>query len=130
VWNRKKNQSFCPKFLTLIKIRMKKEEFETHYKKVIKSEEKINHLIDELDETKELIKPYFQFHRPLITISTLKEKYWHCNCPIIIDGKMNRHSVYLGSKDKFEGKDDKKLIRLSQIKMEELLRKKYPQMFE
>jgi len=36
----------------------------------------------------------------------------------------------LGVKDKYEGKDDKKLIKLSQIKIEELLRKKYPQMFE
>ena len=109
---------------------MKKEEFETLYKKVIKLEDKIKHLLDELDETKEMIKPYIQFHRPQITISTLKEKYWHCNCPIIIDGILIRHSVYLGSKDKFDGKDDKKLVRLSQIKMEELLRKKYPQMFE
>ena len=109
---------------------MKKEEFETLYKKVIKLEDKINHLLEDLDGTKELIKPYIQFHRPLITISTLKDKYWHCNCPVIIDGKMIRHSVYLGLKDKFEGKDDKKLIKLSQIKIEELLRKKYPQMFE
>ena len=109
---------------------MKKEEFETLYKKVIKLEDKINHLLEDLDETKELIKPYIQFHRPQITISTLKEKYWHCNCPIIIEGKLVRHSVYLGVKDKYEGKDDKKLIKLSQIKIEELLRKKYPQMFE
>jgi hypothetical protein len=109
---------------------MKKEEFETLYKKVIKLEDKIKHLLDELDETKEMIKPYIQFHRPLITISTLKDKYWHCNCPVIIEGKLVRHSVYLGVKDKYEGKDDKKLIKLSQIKMEELLRKKYPQMFE
>jgi hypothetical protein len=130
VWNRKKNQSFCPNFLTLKKIKMKKEEFETLYKKVIKLEDKINHLLEDLDGTKELIKPYIQFHKPLITISSLKEKYWHCNCPIIIEGKIVRHSVYLGVKDKFEGKDDKKLVRLSQIKMEELLRKKYPQMFE
>ena len=109
---------------------MKKEEFETLYKKVIKLEDKINQLLEDLDGTKEMIKPYIQFHRPLITISTLKEKYWHCNFPIIIEGKMVRHSVYLGVKDKFEGKDDKKLVRLSQIKIEELLRKKYPQMFE
>jgi len=109
---------------------MKKEEFETLYKKVIKLEDKIKHLLDDLDGTKELIKPYIQFHRPLITISTLKEKYWHCNCPIIIEGKLVRHSVYLGSKEKFEGKDDKKLIRLAQIKMDELLKAKYPQMFE
>jgi len=109
---------------------MKKEEFETLYKKVIKLEDKINHLLEDLDGTKELIKPYIQFHRPLITISTLKEKYWHCNCPIIIEGKLVRHSVYLGSKEKFEGKDDKKLIRLAQIKMDELLKAKYPQMFE
>jgi hypothetical protein len=109
---------------------MKKEEFETLYKKVIKLEDKINHLLENLDGTKELIKPYIQFHRPQIIISTLKEKYWHCNCPIIIEGKLVRHSVYLGVKDKYEGKDDKKLIRLSQIKIEELLRKKYPQMFE
>jgi hypothetical protein len=109
---------------------MKKEEFETLYKKVIKLEDKINHLLEDLDGTKELIKPYIQFHRPLITISTLKDKYWHCNCPVIIEGKMVRHSVYLGVKDKYEGKDDKKLIKLSKIKIEELLRKKYPQMFD
>jgi len=109
---------------------MKKEEFETLYKKVIKLEDKIKQLLDELDETKEMIKPYIQFHKPQITISSLKNKYWHCNCPVIIEGKMVRHSVYLGSKEKFEGKDDKKLIRLSQIKIEELLKKKYPQMFQ
>ena len=109
---------------------MKKEEFETLYKKVIKLEDKIKHLLDELDNTKELIKPYIQFNRPQITISTLKEKYWHCNCPIIIEGIMIRHSVYLGSKDKFDGKTDKRLIKLAENKMGELLRKKYPHMFE
>ena len=109
---------------------MRKEEFEINYKRVIKLEVKIKHLLDELDNTKELIKPYIQFNRPQITISTLKEKYWHCNCPVIIDGKLVRHSVYLGSKEKFEGKDDKKLIRLAQIKMDELLKAKYPQMFK
>jgi hypothetical protein len=109
---------------------MKKEEFETLYKKVIKLEDKIKHLQDELDENKEMIKPYIQFHRPQITISTLKDRYWHCNCPVIIDGKLVRHSVYLGVKDKYEGKEDKKLVRLSQIKIEELLKKKYPQFFE
>ena len=109
---------------------MKKEEFETLYKKVIKLEDKINHLLENLDGTKELIKPYIQFHRPQIIISTLKEKYWHCNCPIIIEGKIIRHSVYLGNKDKFEGKDDKRLVKLAENKMGELLRKKYPQFFE
>jgi hypothetical protein len=109
---------------------MKKEEFELQYKRVIKLEVKIKQLLENLDGTKELIKPYIQFHRPQIVISTLKEKYWHCNCPVIIDGKLVRHSVYLGSKEKFEGKDDKKLIRLAQIKMDELLKAKYPQMFE
>ena len=109
---------------------MKKEEFETLYKKVIKLEDKINHLLENLDGTKELIKPYIQFHRPQIIISTLKEKYWHCNCPIIIEGKIIRHSVYLGNKDKFDGKNDKRLIKLAENKMGELLRKKYPQFFE
>ena len=109
---------------------MKKEEFETNYKRLIKLEVKIKQLLEDLDRTKELIKPYIQFHRPQITISTLKEKYWHCHCPISIEGKLVRHSVYLGVKDKYEGKDDKKLIKLSQIRIEELLRKKYPQMFE
>ena len=109
---------------------MKREAFEASYKKIVRLEHKIKLLLDELDETKETIKPYIQFHRPLLTISTLKDKYWHCNCPVIIEGKMVRHSVYLGVKDKFEGKDDKKLIKLSQIKIEELLRKKYPQMFD
>lgn len=109
---------------------MRKEEFEINYKRVIKLEVKIKQLLENLDGTKELIKPYIQFHRPQIVISTLKDKYWHCNCPVIIDGKLVRHSVYLGVKDKFEGKDDKKLIKLSQRKIEELLRKKYPQFFE
>ena len=109
---------------------MRKEAFEASYKKIVRLEHKIKHLLDELDETKETIKPYIQFHRPLLTISTLKEKYWHCNCPIIIEGIMIRHSVYLGSKDKFEGKNDKRLIKLAENKMGELLRKKYPHMFE
>jgi hypothetical protein len=43
---------------------------------------------------------------------------------------MVRHSVYLGNKDKFEGKTDKRLINLAERKMGELLRKKYPHMFE
>jgi len=109
---------------------MKQQEFDTYFKKIGKLEDKIKLLQIELEEIKDIVAPFIQFHRPLITISTLKEKYWHCNCPIIIDGILIRHSVYLGSKDKFDGKDDKKLVRLSQIKMEELLRKKYPQMFE
>ncbi len=109
---------------------MKKEEFETHYKKVNKLEDKIKKLTNELDETKELIAPYLQFYKPIVNISTMKEKYWHCNTPIVINGKMARHSVYLGSKDKFEGKTDKRLIKLAENKMGELLRKKYPHMFE
>ena len=109
---------------------MIKEAFEASYKKIVRLEHKIKHLLDELDETKETIKPYIQFHRPLLTISTLKEKYWHCNSPIVINGKMNRHSVYLGSKDKFEGKTDPKLVKLAERKMGELLRKKYPHIFE
>ena len=109
---------------------MRKEAFEASYKKIVRLEHKIKHLLDELDETKETIKPYIQFHRPLITISSLKNKYWHCNSPIFINGKMNRHSVYLGIKEKFEGKNDKRLIQLAENKMGELLRKKYPHMFE
>ena len=109
---------------------MRKEAFEASYKKIVRLEHKIKLLSNELEQKKELITPYIQFHRPLITISTLKEKYWHCNSPIVINGKMNRHSVYLGSKDKFEGKADKNLIKLAENKMGELLRKKYPHMFE
>lgn len=109
---------------------MKKEEFETHYKKVNKLEDKIKQLTNELDETKELIAPYIQFYKPLVSISTLKEKYWHCNSPIVLNSKITRHSVYLGSKDKFEGKTDRRLIKLAERKMGELLRKKYPHMFE
>jgi len=109
---------------------MKKEEFETHYKKVNKLENKIKQLTNELEQNKELLTPYIQFHRPLIHISTVKEKYWHCNSPIFIYGKMTRHSVYLGSKDKFEGKTDKRLVKMAEKKMGELLRKKYPHMFE
>ena len=48
-----KNQSFSPNFLTLKKINMKKEEFETYYKKVNKLEDKIKQLTNELNETKE-----------------------------------------------------------------------------
>ena len=70
----------------------------------------------------EKIEPFIQYHEPLITISTMKEKYWHCNSPIVIDGKMTRHSVYLGIKDKFEGKTDKKLVKLAQRKMGDLLK--------
>ena len=109
---------------------MRKEAFEASYKKIVRLENKIKLLSNELEQNKELITPYIQFHRPLITISTLKEKYWHCNCPIIIEEIKIRHSVYLGNKDKFEGKVDKRLIKLAENKMGELLRKKYPHMFE
>ena len=110
---------------------MKKEEFDACYKRIEKIEYKIKRLKIELDEVKEFIEPYIQFHRPQIILSTLKEKYWHSNTPIQVDGKLLvRHSVYLGNKDNFEGKSDKKLIKLAEIKMGELLRKKYPQMFE
>ena len=64
------------------------------------------------------------------TNAKMKKKYWNCNSPIVMNGKMTRHSVYLGIKDKFEGKTDKKLIKLAQRKMGDLLRKKYPEMFE
>ena len=109
---------------------MRKEAFEASYKKIVRLEHKIKLLSNELEQNKELIMPYIQFHLPLITISTLKEKYWHCNSPIIINGKITRHSVYLGSKDKFEGKTDPKLVKLAEKKMGEFLRKKYPHMFE
>ena len=110
---------------------MKQEEFDIYYKRIVKLEDKIKQLQIELDEVRKFLSPYIQFHRPQIVIATLKEKYWHSNTPIQVDGKLLvRHSVYLGNKDNFEGKSDKKLIKLAEIKMGELLRKKYPQMFE
>ena len=109
---------------------MRKEIFEVHRKRMKKLENKMEQLERELASIQEKIEPFIQYHEPLITISTMKEKYWHCNSPIVIDGEMTRHSVYLGIKDKFEGKTDKKLIKLAQRKMGDLLRKKYPEMFE
>ena len=92
---------------------MKKEEFDIYYKRIVKLEDKIKQLQIELDEVKGIISPYIQFHRPQIIISTLKEKYWHSNTPIHVDDNLVRHSVYLGIKDNFEGKSDKKLIKLA-----------------
>ena len=110
---------------------MKQEEFDINFKRIEKLEDRIKQLQIELDEVRKFLSPYIQFHRPQIVIATLKEKYWHSNTPIQVDGKLLvRHSVYLGNKDNFEGKSDKKLIKLAEIKMGELLRKKYPQMFE
>jgi hypothetical protein len=109
---------------------MKKEEFDIYYKRIVKLEDKIKQLQIELDELKEFVSPFIQFHRPQIVIATLKEKYWHSNTPIQLSGQLVRHSVYLGNKDNFEGKSDKKLIKLAENKMGELLRRKYPQMFE
>ena len=56
---------------------MKREDFENTYQKVLKMDSKIMQLTNELAEKKELIAPYLQFYRPLITISSLKNKYWH-----------------------------------------------------
>jgi hypothetical protein len=109
---------------------MEKEVFDAHFNKLKKLEQRINNLQHEYDELKELLNPYFQFHEPLLNIATLKEKYWHCNCTVLIDKKINRHTVYLGAKDKFEGKTDKKLVKLAKNKMTEFLRRKYPKMFE
>jgi hypothetical protein len=110
---------------------MKKEEFDIYYKRIVKLENKIKQLQIELDEVKGIISPFIQFHRPQIVIASFKEKYWHSNTPIQFDGKLLvRHSVYLGNKENFDGKSDKKLIKFAENKMGELLRRKYPQMFE
>ena len=109
---------------------MKQEEFDINFKRIEKLEDKIKQLQIELDEVKGFVSPYIQFHRPQIILSTLKEKYWHSNTPIITDGKLVRHSVYLGNKENFDGKSDKKLIKLAENKMSDLLKRKYPQMFE
>ena len=109
---------------------MKQQEFDTYFKKIGKLEDKIKLLQIELEEIKDIVAPFIQFHRPTITISTLKGKYWHSNTPIQDGGKLVRHSVYLGSKENFDGRNDKKLLKLAEQKMGELLRKKYPQMFD
>ena len=109
---------------------MKKEEFDIYYKRIVKLEDKIKQLQIELNEVKGIVSPYIQFHKPQIVIATLKEKYWHSNTPIQLSGQFVRHSVYLGNKENFDGKSDKKLIKLAEQKMGELLRRKYPQMFE
>ena len=109
---------------------MKKEEFDIYYKRIVKLEDKIKQLQIELDEVQGIISPFIQFHRPQIVIATLKEKYWHSNTPIQLSGQMVRHSVYLGNKENFDGKSDKKLIKLAEYKMSDLLKRKYPQMFE
>jgi hypothetical protein len=109
---------------------MRKEIFEVHLKTMRKLEQKIELMQTELESIQSIVNPFLQFHEPNINITTLKEKYWNCNCLIELDGKMTRHSVYLGIKENFEGKTDKKLIKLAKQKIEVQLRKKYPKMFE
>ena len=109
---------------------MKKEIFEVHVKRMRKLEQKIELMQTELESIRSIVNPFIQFHEPNINITTLKEKYWNCNCPIELDGKMTRHSVYFGIKENFEGKTDKKLIKLAKQKIDVQLRKKYPKLFE
>ncbi len=66
---------------------MRKEIFEVHRKRMKKLENKMEQLQRELASIQEKIEPFVQYHEPLITISTMKEKYWHCNSPIVIDGE-------------------------------------------
>ena len=84
----------------------------------------------ELNELLNQIEPVLQFHRPTITISKLRDRYYHCSAPIKMNGKLTRYSVHLGAIEQWFDINEIDLKRIAERKMVELLRKKYPHMFE
>ena len=109
---------------------MKDKEFDTYYNKVEKLKSKMEIMEKELKDLLIHIEPVHQFHRPTLTIARLRNRYYHCSAPIKLNGKLKRHSVHLGAITQLEEMAEKELKRMAERKMGELLRKKYPNMFE
>lgn len=109
---------------------MKDEEFDTFYKKSEKLKAKLETMENELKDLLNHIEPFQQFHRPTITMSNLRGRYYHCSAPIKLDGKLKRHTCHLGAIDQLSEMDEKELKKMAERKMKQLLKTKYPQMFE
>ncbi len=109
---------------------MKDEEFDTFYKKAEKLRTKLESMENELKDLLNHIEPFQQFHRPTITISKLRDRYYHSSAPIKLNGTLTRHTVHLGSIEQLSEMDEKELKEMAERKMIILLKGKYPQMFE
>lgn len=109
---------------------MKDEEFDTFYNKAEKLKSKMVIMEKELKDLLSHIEPVHQFHRPKLTISRLRNRYYHCSAPIKLEGKLTRHTCHLGSIEQLLDMNENDLKRIAERKMGELLRKKYPHMFE
>ena len=109
---------------------MKDEEFDTYYNKAEKLKSKMESMENELKDLLNHMEPFQQFHRPTLTISRLRNRYYHCSAPIKLEGKLTRHTCHLGSIEQLLDMNEKELKRMAERKMGELLRKKYPNMFE
>jgi hypothetical protein len=109
---------------------MKDEEFDTFYKKVEKLKAKLKTMENELKDLMNHIEPFQQFHRPTITVSKLRDRYYHCSAPIKLDGKLTRHTCHLGAIDQLSEMNEKELKIMAERKMIQLLKVKYPQMFD
>ena len=109
---------------------MKDEEFDEVHKRAEKLKSKLESIENELMELLNYIEPFKQFHRPTITVSKLRDKYYHCSAPIKLDGKLTRHTCHLGAIDQLFGMNEKELKIMAERKMIQLLKAKYPQMFE
>ena len=109
---------------------MKDEEFDTFYKKAEKLKAKLETMENELNDLMNHIEPFQQFHRPTTTISKLRGRYYHCSAPIKLDGKLTRHTCHLGAIDQLSEMNEKELKIMAERKMIQLLKVKYPQMFD
>jgi hypothetical protein len=109
---------------------MKDDEFDTFFNKAEKLKAKLGIMENEIKDLLNHIEPFQQFHRPTITISKLRDRYYHSSAPIKLNGTLTRHTVHLGSIEQLSEMDEKELKEMAERKMGELLRKKYPQMFE
>jgi hypothetical protein len=110
---------------------MKPNEFDTTLEIIKSIDKKINRLISDKNLLENELREYEQFHRPKISISIFKGKYYHSTCRIYLDdGKVLYHTAHLGKKDLFVDKNDERLLRLSESKMREVLIAKYPDMFK
>ncbi len=109
---------------------MKDEEFDTFYKKAEKLRTKLESVENELKDLLNHIEPFQQFHRPKITLAKLRGRYYHCSAPIKLDGKLTRHTCHMGAIDQLLEMDEKELKKMAERKMIQLLKAKYPQMFD
>ena len=109
---------------------MKDEEFDTFYKKEQKLKAKLESIENELKELLNYIEPFQQFHRPTITVSKLRDRYYHCSAPIKLEGILKRHTCHLGAIDQLSEMNEKELKIMAERKMIQLLKVKYPQMFD